>query len=186
MHTLLASGFTLAVVVAQTLASCPSTPPYTFQCSSHHSDNWIVVGLFSFYPSFVLVVLLCFTMDFRGVLRDWSRELTCWKGMESVFLLRKSLPRKTCLALEASFSCAARSKGFSVTVEEVIEDGRSNIREILRITWPQEKSRYEVSEDLTFLLGSEARLASGRISAWWNQRVGKIRLGLSPRCIQKW
>lgn len=85
--------------------------------------------------------------------------------MESVFLLRKSLPRKTCLALEASFSCAARSKGFSVTVEEVIEDGRSNIREILRITWPQEKSRYEVSEDLTFLLGSEARLASGRISA---------------------
>ena len=85
--------------------------------------------------------------------------------MESVFLLQKSLPHKTCLALEASFSCAARSKGFCVTVEEVIEDGRSNIREILRITWPQEKSQYEVSEDLTFLFRSEARLASGRISA---------------------
>jgi len=38
---------------------------------------------------------------------------------------------------EASFSSTARSRGFNVTVEEVIEDGLSNIREILHITWPE-------------------------------------------------
>ena len=41
------------------------------------------------------------------------------------------------LDVEASFSSTARSRGFNVTVEEVIEDGRSNIREILHITWPE-------------------------------------------------
>lgn len=39
----------------------------------------------------------------------------------------------------ASFSSTARSRGFNVTVEEVIEDGLSNIREILHITWPEER-----------------------------------------------
>lgn len=39
----------------------------------------------------------------------------------------------------ASFSSTARSRGFNVTVKEVIEDGLSNIREILHITWPEER-----------------------------------------------
>ena len=35
---------------------------------------------------------------------------------------------------EASFAAAAREAGFSVMVDKVLEDGRSNIREILLIS----------------------------------------------------
>ena len=37
---------------------------------------------------------------------------------------------------KASFASAAKQAGFNVTVAKVIEDGRSNIREILHISQP--------------------------------------------------